>query len=453
VGFVVVLLTKTVAPSVTDDDENERSTPSTPREIHHECGDLCETRISDPSSSPTYYGWETRDPELVVVHVPEVEVTLGSLHPRGSLYATTTTRERAETAVKQLVKVIEKYTDSRVVTVRSALERLPHDELIELAREAIDYVYHDDLEAVDIDSTAELWLRTKEERDILYGLSNADLVTHIITRPTIHLDPTPINTGIVVSAIVLHPLSNLVFTRDQQIVTKKGIVVGRMNSPQRAYETVVMKSVWKSLGIPIVGVVEAPGTLEGGDFIMLDKDTSLLGIGLRTNFDAAKYLMDNLLFGTLRVALVYDDKDRSQDRMHLDTYFNVVSDSVVVLLETVAGVHSPISRTVMEYALTGYHEGHPHYEEIFSVPVEFSKWLTGRGYQVVLISDEHQREYMINFLNLGRSRLLSVHPDLARVLRDDGVTNVQVEYVDYGGVTAMYGAAHCTTQVLRRRTN
>ena len=44
------------------------------------------------------------------------------------------------------------------------------------------------------------------------------------------------------------PLSNLVYTRDQQITTCKGIVMGRLRSPQRNLEVSLMKFCLQKLG-------------------------------------------------------------------------------------------------------------------------------------------------------------------------------------------------------------
>lgn len=43
--------------------------------------------------------------------------------------------------------------------------------------------------------------------------------------------------------------------------------------------------------------------------------------------------MKNDLLGCNRFALIIDDYDLSQDRMHLDTFFNILSDDSVVCLD------------------------------------------------------------------------------------------------------------------------
>ncbi len=64
--------------------------------------------------------------------------------------------------------------------------------------------------------------------------------------------------------------------------------------------------------------------LEGGDFMAISEDLALMQIGIRSNLAGAKYLMDNDLLGTRFFGVVKDEKDRDQQRMHLDTIFNLV---------------------------------------------------------------------------------------------------------------------------------
>lgn len=54
----------------------------------------------------------------------------------------------------------------------------------------------------------------------------------ILRQPIIRLSETQINTGLK-AEYSENPVMNLFYTRDQLITTAKGIVIGRMNSPQR----------------------------------------------------------------------------------------------------------------------------------------------------------------------------------------------------------------------------
>ena len=105
-------------------------------------------------------------------------------------------------------------------------------------------------------------------------------------------------------------------------------------------------------GLGIVGAItnEAPETehafLEGGDFFPAGEHLALVGVGLRTNYAAAKQLMEKDLLGCRRLAVVRDDFDQSQDRMHLDCVFSLLSGNCCLMLETIMGVQSKQRRLV-----------------------------------------------------------------------------------------------------------
>ena len=50
---------------------------------------------------------------------------------------------------------------------------------------------------------------------------------------------------------------------------------------------------------------------------------------------------------------------------------------------------------------------------------------------------------------MGNNRIISVHPGLEALLLENGIKDVEVKVIDYSGITAMYGAARCSTQVFR----
>lgn len=62
----------------------------------------------------------------------------------------------------------------------------------------------------------------------------------------------------------------------------------------------------------MVGEIEENGFLEGGDFTPAGQDLALLGIGLRSNMEAAQQLMDKDLLGSRRFGVVKDDFERHQ---------------------------------------------------------------------------------------------------------------------------------------------
>lgn len=79
-----------------------------------------------------------------------------------------------------------------------------------------------------------------------------------------------------------------------QIVTAKGLVLGNLNSPQRAPEVFIMSKVWEGLGIKVMGGIQCPGKLEGGDYFTIDPTLALIGQGPRTNAAGIQQLLDNV---------------------------------------------------------------------------------------------------------------------------------------------------------------
>lgn len=66
------------------------------------------------------------------------------------------------------------------------------------------------------------------------------------------------------------------------------------------------------IGLEVIGEIEGDGFLEGGDFTPAGQDLALLGIGLRSNMEAAQQLMDKDLLGSRRFAVVRDDFEQHQ---------------------------------------------------------------------------------------------------------------------------------------------
>lgn len=67
-------------------------------------------------------------------------------------------------------------------------------------------------------------------------------------------------------------------------------------------------------GFQVIGEIRAPGFLEGGDFFPAGRDLALVGVGLRSNFEACQQLMDEDLLGVRRLAVVRDENEMHQVR-------------------------------------------------------------------------------------------------------------------------------------------
>ena len=87
-----------------------------------------------------------------------------------------------------------------------------------------------------------------------------------------------------------------IYVRDASIATNKGMIICNMGKPQRATETEFHNKYFQSSDIPVKGVIESPGPIEGGDVAWIDETPLAVGRGYRTNdagIDQLKYLLQD----------------------------------------------------------------------------------------------------------------------------------------------------------------
>lgn len=85
-------------------------------------------------------------------------------------------------------------------------------------------------------------------------------------------------------------LADAMFTHDPSLVSDRGAIILRMGKPLRAGEPALHERAYAERQIPILGRIEAPGTVEGGDCVWLDSLTLVVGRGVRTNQDGIDQL-------------------------------------------------------------------------------------------------------------------------------------------------------------------
>ncbi len=89
-------------------------------------------------------------------------------------------------------------------------------------------------------------------------------------------------------------LADSVFTHDPSLVTDRGAIILSMGKPLRSAEPALHEAAYRRLGVPLLGRIEAPGQVEGGDCVWLDRTTLAIGRGVRTNQDGIQQIA-NLL--------------------------------------------------------------------------------------------------------------------------------------------------------------
>ncbi|HTK46016.1 MAG TPA: arginine deiminase family protein [Patescibacteria group bacterium] len=93
---------------------------------------------------------------------------------------------------------------------------------------------------------------------------------------------------------------DLVYTFDPLLVTDRGAIPLRPGKPNRRGEPAAIEAWTLEHGIPTLGRIEAPGTIEGGDTLWLRPDLFCIGRTLRTNDEGARQLAA-LVGGDVRV--------------------------------------------------------------------------------------------------------------------------------------------------------
>ncbi|MEO8045614.1 MAG: arginine deiminase family protein, partial [Spartobacteria bacterium] len=85
-----------------------------------------------------------------------------------------------------------------------------------------------------------------------------------------------------------------IYVRDAAVVCDRGVILGRMGKPLRAGEPAAQEAAFRALGLTILGAIQPPGKLEGGDVAWLDQRTLAVGRGYRTNDSGIAQLRDLL---------------------------------------------------------------------------------------------------------------------------------------------------------------
>jgi dimethylargininase len=122
---------------------------------------------------------------------------------------------------------------------------------------------------------------------------------------------------------------DLVYTFDPLLVTDRGAIPLRPGKPNRAGEPAAMEAWTRAAGIPTIGRIEAPGTVEGGDTLWLRPDLFCIGRTLRTNPEGALQLA-SLVGGDVRIFDVPYWKGPAE-LIHLMSVVSPVADDLAVV--------------------------------------------------------------------------------------------------------------------------
>lgn len=212
-----------------------------------------------------------------------------------------------------------------------------------------------------------------------------------------------------------------VYVHDASFVTDHGAVCLRMGKPARAAEPKAHHAFYEAEGIPVLGIMERPGTGEAGDLVWLDSGTLLAGRGFRTNAGGIEWLAALLRpLGVSVIPAPLPHGEGPESCLHLMSLMSVLDEKTVV-------VDLPL------------------------LAVETIEMLRSRGFRLVPIAAAERATLAANVLALGDGRVLAFeeNPATNARLRKSGFEVLTVPGTEIGINGG--GGPTCLTRPLLRR--
>lgn len=172
------------------------------------------------------------------------------------------------------------------------------------------------------------YLMSFDEKDMIKKLMSGVKKSEIPAQKKKHLNEMMENQY----PFFLDPLPNLYFTRDPAAVIGNGVTINKMFQPARRKESMFMELIlqhhprFSKQEIPIWTDREAQFPMEGGDELILNKETILIGVSERTDARAVEQLAENLFSRETQIKRVLAvEIPETRSFMHLDTVFTMVN--------------------------------------------------------------------------------------------------------------------------------
>ncbi len=213
------------------------------------------------------------------------------------------------------------------------------------------------------------------------------------------------------------------YCRDASIATDKGIILCRMGKAGRMNEPSAALKVYEKADIPILGKIESPGTVEGGDVAWLDQNTLAIGRTYRTNAEGIRQMRALLApCGVSVVEVQLPHYKGPSDVFHLMSIFSPVDKNLAV-------VYSPL------------------------MPIVFREELIQRGYELIEVPDAE-------FESMG-CNVLAIAPRHCMMVKGNEVTKERLQQagctvLEYDGIEISYkggGGPTCLTRPLWRKVD
>jgi N-dimethylarginine dimethylaminohydrolase len=211
-----------------------------------------------------------------------------------------------------------------------------------------------------------------------------------------------------------------IYCRDAAIATDKGMIICNMGKEGRIKEPAAEQRAFEANGIPVLGVITAPGTLEGGDVAWLDNKTLAVGHTYRTNEEGIRQLTNLLApLGVTVMSVPMPHYKGPSDVFHLMSVLSPVASNLAV-------VYSPL------------------------IPIVFRNELIARGYELVEVPDEE-------FDSMG-CNVLALAPRVCLMVKGNPITKSRLEkagckVIEYQGAEISVkggGGPTCLTRPVMR---
>ena len=218
------------------------------------------------------------------------------------------------------------------------------------------------------DKIAEQWqaLRFRSAPDLAGAISEHEHFTEILADAGARVHALPAGDSLTLDAI---------YARDAAITTPGGLILCRMRRQSRRGEPAKNGKALEALGESVLGVIEPPGKLEGGDFIWISENAAAVGQGPRTNAEGVRQLGVLLGAGVDLHCVPLPAPDHPEDVFHLMSMISPLDGDLAV-------IYRPL------------------------MPQAFIDWLTGHGISFVEVPDEEYAAMACNVLALGPREVL-----------------------------------------------
>lgn len=180
-----------------------------------------------------------------------------------------------------------------------------------------------------------------------------------------------------------------IYCRDAGIATNAGMILCNMGKEARKNEPTALKKAFEANGIPILGTIIAPGTVEGGDVAWLDNNTLAVGHTYRTNAEGIDQLSAMLLpLGVEVITVPLPHYKGPEDVFHLMSILSPVDTNIAV-------VYSPL------------------------MPIAFRDYLLSRNIHLIEVPDEE-------FESMG-CNVLALEPGVCLMVEGNPKTRLMLE--------------------------